>query len=119
MTAADQQQRVGDFLEHILEALRLIREYCEGLDRERFLADRKTQQAVVLNLLIIGEAATKICNEAPDFASSHPAIPWTQMRGMRNRLVHGYFDIDLNIVWDTVREALPDVESSVRAAIGR
>lgn len=68
------------------------------------------RQAVVLNLLTIGEAAGRIVNECKEFATAHPEIPWAQMRGMRNRMAHGYFDVDLNIVWDTVQSSLPDLE---------
>jgi len=48
--------------------------------------------------------------ECPDFAAQHPEIPWKQMRGMRNRMAHGYFEIDLEIVWDTIQTSLPDLE---------
>ena len=103
--------RLPDYLGHILDAVRLARGYCEEIDREGFLADRKTQQAVIFNLLVIGEAATKICNEHSEFAAQYPLIPWKSMRGMRNRLAHGYFEIDLEIVWDTVQSAVPALES--------
>ena len=66
------------------------------VSKDEFLTDRRTQQAVVLNLMTIGEAAARIVNECKDFAAAHPEIPWAQMRGMRNRMAHGYFDIDLN-----------------------
>jgi uncharacterized protein with HEPN domain len=56
---------------------------------------------------VLGEAATKILNDFPDFARQHDSIPWTSMKGMRNRIAHGYFDIDLEIVWETVQRNLP------------
>ncbi|WP_455930060.1 HepT-like ribonuclease domain-containing protein [Pseudomonas fluorescens] len=62
-----------------------------------------------MSLIIIGEASTKIMDQHPDFAASHPQIPWRSMRGMRNRIAHGYFDINLDVVWDTIQEALPDL----------
>ena len=84
--------RLVDFLDHIAEASRLALEYVAGMGQQAFLGDRRTQQAVVLNLMVIGEAAARIVNEHGDFAAAHPQIPWAQMRGMRNRMVHGYFN---------------------------
>jgi uncharacterized protein with HEPN domain len=99
--------RLEDYLEHMLEAARLALSYITDLDKNGFLADKRTQQAVILNIVVIGEAATKISNEYPDFVDEHPFIPWKNMKGMRNRIAHGYFDIDLDIVWTTVQTALP------------
>ena len=78
-----------------------------------FLVDRRTQQAVILNLITIGEAAARMVNEYPGYATVHPEIPWAQMRGMRNRMAHGYFDINLDTVWDTVQASLPDLEEKI------
>ena len=85
MTSEGSGLRLADFLDHIAEAARLAREYVGGMSQESFLQDRRTQQAVVLNLMTIGEAAARIANEHKDFATAHPEIPWAQMRGMRNR----------------------------------
>lgn len=114
MSAKEGERRCADYLEHILEAVKLARDYCGGLELEGFLADKKTQQAVLLNLMVIGEAATRICKEFPEFVVIQASIPWKQMRGMRNRLAHGYFEVDLGIIWDTVQTALPDLEKSIR-----
>lgn len=102
--------RHHDLLAHMLGAIRLARSYVEGLSKDGFLADTKTQQAVILNIVIIGEAATQLVAEYPEFAARYPLIPWKQMRGMRNRMAHGYFEIDLNIVWDTIQSSLPELE---------
>lgn len=83
------------------------------MSRETFLADKKTQQAVVLNVLILGEAAAQVGNEYPEWAEQHPEVPWRSMRGMRNRLAHGYFDINLELVWDTVQLSLPALEQAL------
>src|SRR5258707_15794922 len=98
MSDDEAQARLENFLGHMLEAAHLARQYVQDVSKEEFLKDRRTQQAVVLNLMTIGEAAARIVNECKEFAAAHPGIPWAQMRGMRNRMVHGYFDIDLNIV---------------------
>jgi uncharacterized protein with HEPN domain len=116
MSTDDPSLRLGDYLSHMLEASRLAREYVLGLKKDDFLHDRRTQQAVVLNLITIGEAAGRIVSEFKEFAASHPEIPWGQMRGMRNRMAHGYFDIDLNIVWETVQSSLPDLENLLHSA---
>ena len=102
-----------DYLEHISEAIGLARSHVEGLTKEEFMADRKTQQAVILNIIVIGEAATKIADESTEFAAKHPEIPWKQMRGMRNRMAHGYFEINLDVVWDTVQLSLPELDRQI------
>jgi uncharacterized protein with HEPN domain len=86
----------------------------EGVTKDELVTYRRTQQAVVLNLMTIAEAAARIVNECKEFATAHPEIPWAQMRGMRNRMVHGRFDVDSNIVWDAVRSSLPQLESQLR-----
>lgn len=101
--------RLGDYLEHIRKATTDAVSFVEGLSKEEFLEDRRTQQAVVMSLIIIGEASTKIMDQYPDFATRHAQIPWRSMRGMRNRIAHGYFDINLDVVWETIRSALPDL----------
>ena len=63
--------------------------------------------------ITIGEIATRLNNEHPDFADKNPGIPWRQMRGMRNRMAHGYFDINLEIVWTTVQTSLPELEQQL------
>lgn len=110
MNAKHRQQRHENYLEHMLDAIKLARSYVDGLSREGFHADKKTQQAVILNIVVIGEAATQLVAECPEFAKRHPEIPWKQMRGMRNRMAHGYFEIDLDVVWDTVQGSLPELE---------
>jgi uncharacterized protein with HEPN domain len=80
-----------------------------------FLKDKRTQQAVVMSLIVIGEAATKVMDGYAEFARSHPHLPWRNMRGMRNRIAHGYFEINLDVVWDTVQTALPQLLEQLRA----
>ena len=117
MTARQRQSRHLDYLAHMLEAIRQARSYIEGLAKQDFLNDKKTQDAVILKLLVLGEAAAQIATECPDFAGLHPEIPWKEMRGMRNRMAHGYFDINLDIVWDTLHGALPDLEDKIARVI--
>lgn len=102
-------ERLVDTLDHMLEAGRLACSYTDGMGKAEFLADKRTQQAVIMNLLIIGEAATKLLKDHPGFLDAHADVPWKSMKGMRNRIAHGYFDINLDVVWETVRSALPDL----------
>jgi len=62
-----------------------------------------------MSLLIIGEVATRVMDGYPEFAEAHAEVPWRSMRGMRNRIAHGYFDINLDMVWETVQTALPEL----------
>lgn len=101
-------------LGQMLEATRQAQEFVEGLGREEFLADKRTQQAVTLNLIIIGEAASRLMDRHPDLVSMRPDIEWRAIRGMRNRIAHGYYDIDMEIVWETVTTALPELEASLK-----
>jgi len=87
----------------------------EGLDRNTFAQDKKTQQAVILNLILIGEEATKILKDHEAFALQHAHIPWRAMKGMRNRIAHGYFEINLDVVWETVQTALPALKVQLAA----
>jgi uncharacterized protein with HEPN domain len=103
------ENRLGDYLDHMKEAATLALSYVKGMSRADFLADTRTQQAVILNLFVIGEAATKLIAEYPDFAQQHASIGWKSMKGMRNRIAHGYFDVDLDIVWETVATSLPEL----------
>lgn len=101
--------RLPDYVEHIEQAATDAISFIDSLDFNDFLTDKRTQQAVIMSILIIGEASTKIMNDYPDFTESHPEIPWRIMRNMRNRIAHGYFDIDLEVVWNTVQQSLPDL----------
>lgn len=86
---------------HILDAANDILDFTTGQSRSDLDTDRKLNLALVRLLEIIGEAANGISNE---FQEMHPDIPWRQMSGMRNRLIHGYFDVNLDTVWVTVTQ---------------
>ena len=101
--------RHADYVGHIRRAAMDACEFVAGMDKPAFLADTRTQRAVVMSLIIIGEAATKLMERHADFVAQCPQVPWRSMRGMRNRVAHGYFDINLEIVWDTVQTALPQL----------
>ena len=98
------ESRLSDYLDHIQQAAADARGFVEGLAKDDFLADKRTQQAVIMSLIIIGEAATKVMDGYAEFTQVHAQVPW---RSMRNRMAHGYFDINLDVVWETVQEWLP------------
>ena len=83
-----------DYLDHMLEAAQQACSYTEGLSKKDFIADKRTQQAVILNLVIIDKAATKLLEDYSKFLDLHPNVPWQSMKG----IAHGYFDINLDVV---------------------
>lgn len=103
------ENRLPDYINHIQQAATDVCSFLEGLNKDDFLEDKCTQQAVIMSLIIIGEAATKVVERYAAFTQAHPEIPWRNMRGMRNRMAHGYFDIDLDVVWETAQEWLPEL----------
>jgi len=103
------EHRLLDYLGHMQQAASDACSFVEGLAKEDFLEDKRTQQAVIMSLIIIGEAVTKVMDGYADFALAHRQVPWRNMCGMRNRIAHGYFDINLDLVWDTVQTALPEL----------
>ena len=109
--------RLIDYLEHIQQAATDARSFVDGLTKEDFFEDKCTQQAVVMSLIIIGEAATKVMDGYPDFTSKRSEVPWRSMRNMRNRMAHGYFDINLDVVWSTVQEWLPQLLEQLRVIL--
>jgi uncharacterized protein with HEPN domain len=106
--------RTEDYLEHIVDSSGDILSFTNGFSKETFKGDLRTQKAVVMSLIEIGEAATKIVGSDPEFVASNNSLPWAQMRGMRNRIAHGYFDIDLDIVWQTLTTAIPALNQQAK-----
>lgn len=101
--------RLTDYLDHMQQAASDACGFVKGASKAEFVDDKRTQQAVIMSLIIIGEASTKVMDRYPEFAQAYPDVPWRSMRGMRNRIAHGYFDINLDVVWDTVQTALPEL----------
>jgi len=91
-------------IRHILDASREAISFAEGRTRQDLDTDRKLSLSLVRLLEVIGEAARGISHE---FRGRNPKLPWNKMVGMRDRLIHGYFDVNLDIVWQTVTEDLP------------
>jgi uncharacterized protein with HEPN domain len=106
----------GDFLSDIQEAVRRIEVYTAAMTYEGFLADIRTQDAVIRNLEIIGEA-TK--NLSAGLRARYAQVPWKGMAGVRDRLIHHYFGVNLDIVWQIATGELPEVASQIRGILQR
>jgi uncharacterized protein with HEPN domain len=106
-----QNKRWVFHVEQMLKALNRIERYCAGMTRHHFTHDEKTVDAVVRNLEIIGEAIHHIPN---NIRRHYQAIPWTQLRHMRNFLAHEYFDVDPHIIWETVARDLHGLKMSLK-----
>ena len=98
------------FVFHIIEAVDKIEELLDGFSKEDFEQDERTQLAIIKLLEMIGEACNKL---EQDFHQSHPEIPWRQIISMRNRLTHEYWDIDIDIVWKTIQQRVPDLKQKL------
>jgi uncharacterized protein with HEPN domain len=96
----------------IIRAMRLAVEFTQGMDKDSFLQDIRTQSAVLHQLMVMGEAVKRLSG---DYRNQHPHIPWKLMAGMRDKLIHGYDIVDLDEVWKTVEvdvpQALPLLEA--------
>jgi uncharacterized protein with HEPN domain len=97
------------YLLHVRDAIDAVLAYTTG-GRAQFFTDRKTQDAVIRNLEIIGEAVKHL---SEDVTSAHPDVPWRQIAGMRDKLVHDYFGVDLELVWQVVEQELPSLRARV------
>jgi uncharacterized protein with HEPN domain len=107
-------ERVEDYLEHIGEAITRATGYIQPLGNiGAFEKNQQVQDAVVRNIEIIGEAVRHIDRTAPGFIEQHPELPWAQMRGMRNVIIHQYFAVDLKILWTTATEDLPRLKRQI------
>lgn len=98
-------------IDDINDALNKIFQYVQGLDYADWLKDQKTIDAVIRNLEIIGEAAAKVPQEIQDKYSD---IPWYQMKGMRNILIHEYFGVDNEMLWNTIQDDLPKLKKNIQ-----
>lgn len=105
--------RLPDYLGHIHQAIERIQKYTDGMDEAGFLSNAMVQDAVVRNFEIIGEASRNIERVAPEFVNQHPELPLKFAYDMRNQLSHGYFQVDLGIVWRTSKRNLPTLGEQI------
>jgi uncharacterized protein with HEPN domain len=109
--------RLPEYLGHIVEAIDRVHRYVEGMAEAVFLQDEKTQDAVIRNFEVIGEASNNIKKYHPDFALQHPEVPLNFAYEMRNALAHGYFKIDFEVVWTTIHADLSGLRTQIAALI--
>ncbi|MGA3110733.1 MAG: DUF86 domain-containing protein [Candidatus Bathyarchaeia archaeon] len=102
------------YLDDIFDAIEKIESYVEGLSFEEFSADSKTVDAIVRNFEIIGEATKRISLETKE---KYPQIPWKMMAGTRDKLIHEYFGVNLQVLWMAVKEDLPPVKGSIKSLL--
>ena len=107
-----------DFLLHILESADRVLRYTKGMGRKEFSANTMVQDAVIRNVEIIGEAANNLLEVAPDIGARYPSIPFVQIRGMRNRVAHGYFAVSLAMIWDSVQVDIPELRQQIAKVLG-
>ncbi len=103
-----------DYILDIRESLKEVKEFTHGIDLEDFLKDKKTTNAVIRSLEVLGEAAKKIPEE---MRQRYPEVPWRRMTGMRDKLIHEYHGVDLETIWSVVKTELPPLESHVEKII--
>jgi uncharacterized protein with HEPN domain len=97
-------------IEDLWEAVGKVERYTDGLDHDRFVQDEKTIDSVVRNFEVIGEAAWKLPLE---FRDRHSDVPWKKIIGLRHRIVHDYFDIDLEIIWQILERDIPSFKQNL------
>ncbi len=100
-----------DYLQDIIDSISDIWAFTRDMRFEAFVQDRKTVNAVIRSVEVIGEATKRIPKSIRD---KHPSVPWKKMAGMRDKLIHEYFGVDLEILWKTTREDIPSLKSLIQ-----
>ena len=103
------------FLKHVLDSINQIEEYVDDMGFEDFVSNKLVQDGVVRQLEIIGEATKHL---SPELREKYPKTPWEDIAGMRDKLIHHYFGVDLEVVWDTVEKDLPALKKHVKKILG-
>ena len=110
-------ERVFEYLGHILAAITRIERYTEGIAEHQFLESELIQDAVIRNFEVIGEASRNIERNCPEFGDTYRELPLVDAYEMRNALAHGYFRVDLELVWKTIRNDLPALRGQIESIL--
>ncbi|WP_431320047.1 HepT-like ribonuclease domain-containing protein [Rhizobium sp. YTU87027] len=108
-------ERLVEHIDRMQQAAEQARTLTDGMTESAFLADIRTQLAVTMSLVFLGEAAARIGINDPDFIREHPELPWSKIEGMRNLVVHDYYRADLSAIWATVKCDLADLISQLQS----
>jgi uncharacterized protein with HEPN domain len=98
------------FIEHILDSINAIKEFSENISKEELISNRLKQSAIVREIEIIGEAVKNI---SENLKNKHQEIKWKEIVGTRDKMIHHYFGVDLNIIWDIIKINLPDLKDKI------
>lgn len=98
------------FLDHVIECIGLIEEYTDGWSKDRFTDSRLVRDAVIRNLQVLAESTTRLTD---DIKGTEPSVPWAKIKAFRNRLTHGYLAVDLDTVWEVVKQDLPGLNDAI------
>jgi uncharacterized protein with HEPN domain len=112
------EQRLPDYLAHMIEAIDRIEEYTHDMDKATFSATKLVIDGVIRNIEVLGEASNKVRKHHRAFADAHPEVPRQGAYEMRSVVAHDYFKVDLDIVWDTIKNDLPGMRSDIQALLG-
>lgn len=99
------------YIEHILDCIRKIKEFSEGLSFKEFFVNELVQDAVIRNIEVIGEASKKISTNTKQVYFD---VPWKEIAGMRDKLIHDYLGVDFEVVWRTIKEDIPMLERQIK-----
>jgi len=104
------KRRLRLFIEDILDSIKLIEKYMGNISKENLGKNQKLKDSIVRRLEIIGEAVKNIPN---DFREKYPGVPWKKIAGLRDVIIHTYFNIDLDVTWDIIKKDLPDLKEKI------
>lgn len=107
-------REIADYLQDILDSIHEIRDFTEGMSFDGFAGDKKTINAVLRSIEVMGEASRKIPEET---RQQYPQVPWRKMSGMRDKLIHEYHGVDIDTVWQTLQEDIPPLKDMIQEII--